>query len=65
MHDDDAVAALRRWEAFGAVWRVLGRGPDGVTVAMCRCDDGEEMARFTSADPGLEEFLAGRTSSAD
>ena len=28
----DLVAALQRWQDFGAVWQVLDRGRDGVTV---------------------------------
>ncbi|WP_149261775.1 hypothetical protein [Actinomadura sp. K4S16] len=59
----DLVAVLRRWEDCGAVWRVLARGRSGVTVALCQCDGGQEVERFTSADPSLLAFLAGRSSS--
>ncbi|MEV0668165.1 hypothetical protein ACIBI3_08450 [Actinomadura luteofluorescens] len=59
----DLVAVLRRWEDCGAVWRVLAQGPSGVTVALCQCDGGQEVERFTSTDPGLLAFLAGRSSS--
>lgn len=61
----DLVAVLRRWEECGAVWRVLARLPSGVTVALCQCDGGEEVERFTSGDPRLLAFLAGRSSSED
>lgn len=61
----DLVAILRRWEDSGAVWRVLARFPSGVTVALFRCDGGEEVERFTSADPRLLAFLTGRSSSED
>jgi hypothetical protein len=59
------VAALQRWAELGAVWRVVGQGRDGVTVALCRCDGGEEVERLTSADPALLTYLAGRSSSED
>lgn len=68
-HDDgtgrDLVAVLRRWEESGAMWRVLARRPSGVTVALCQCDGGTEVERFTSADPRLLAFLTGRTGSED
>lgn len=59
----DPVAMLRRWEHSGAVWRVLGRPGAGVTVGLFSCDGGEEMSRFTSSDPSLLAWLAGRSSS--
>jgi hypothetical protein len=61
----ERVAALQRWEDLGAVWRVVGQGQAGVTVALCRCDGGEEVERFTSDDPALLSYLGGRTSSED
>jgi hypothetical protein len=36
-----------------------------VTVALFRCDGGEEVERFTSADPELLRFIGDRLSSAD
>jgi hypothetical protein len=60
---EDPVAVLSRWEAAGAVWRVVARDGDAVTVALCRCDGGEEVGRLTSADPGLLRYLADRTRS--
>jgi hypothetical protein len=59
------VEVLRRWEDLGALWRVVGQGPGGVTVALCRCDGGEEVERLTSDDAALLTYLAGRTSSED
>ncbi|WTW92676.1 hypothetical protein OG216_04470 [Streptomycetaceae bacterium NBC_01309] len=55
------VAVLRRWEEAGGVWRVVAakRG-DGVTVALCRCDGGEEADRLTSADPDLVAYVERR-----
>ena len=57
------VDLLRRWENAGGVWRVLGQDHRAVTVALYRCDGGEEADRFVSADPQVAQFLAGRTSS--
>jgi hypothetical protein len=45
------------------VWRVIDRRRDTVTVALYRCDGGEEVDRISSADPHLLRLLAGRTSS--
>jgi hypothetical protein len=61
---DDPVAVLQRWADAGAVWRVVDRR-DTVTVALYRCDGGEEVDRISSADPHLLRFLADRTSSQD
>lgn len=61
----EIVAALERWEAAGAHWQVVHRAADEVTVAMCRCDGGEELERVTSAAPEVLAFLAGRGSSSD
>ena len=61
----DLIAVLRRWEESGAVWRVLRRRRGEVTVSLCRCDDGEEVDRITSADPDLAAYLAGRSSNSD
>lgn len=59
------VDRLRRWEEFGAVWRVIGREKDSVTISMCRCDGGEEAERLTAADPHLLAWLADRTHSGE
>jgi hypothetical protein len=61
--DTEPVELLRRWEAFGAAWRVVARTSGAVTVALCRCDGGEEVMRITSASPDLHAWLAGRVSS--
>jgi uncharacterized protein len=57
------VDLMRRWEHAGGVWRVLGQDHRAVTVALYRCDGGEEADRFVSTDPQVAQFLAGRTSS--
>jgi hypothetical protein len=59
---DDPIEVLRRWEQFGAAWQVVHLAGDAVTVALLRCDGGEEVSRFTSSDPGLRAYVdeAGR-----
>ena len=47
------------------MWHVLARRADTVTVALLRCDGGEEVERFTSDDPRLLEFIGERRSSQD
>lgn len=61
--DVDQVAELQRWQDSGAMWEVLARKADSVTVALLRCDGGEEMDRFTSDDPQLLAFIGDRRSS--
>ncbi|MGZ8801599.1 MAG: hypothetical protein ACXWZL_02990 [Mycobacterium sp.] len=61
----DRVAELQRWEDAGALWRVVGRTADTVTVALLRCDGGEEMGRFISDDARLLAFLGDRDGSDD
>jgi hypothetical protein len=64
MHIDRA-AELQRWEDAGAVWEVISRKGNGVTIALLRCDGGEEVDRFTSDDPRLVDFVGDRRSSAE
>ena len=52
-----ALARLIRWETAGGTWRVAGRGANGASVVLCRCDGGEELERLVSSDPDLLEFL--------
>ncbi|MCV7169961.1 hypothetical protein H7I41_08505 [Mycobacterium manitobense] len=61
--DRDRVAELQRWQESGAVWRVDSRTPDAVTIALLRCDGGEEVERFRSDDPMLLAFIGNRRSS--
>lgn len=61
----DRVADLQRWEDSGAHWCVVTRTSDSLTIALLRCDGGEEVDRFTSSDPRLLEFVGTRTASAD
>ena len=61
--DSDDVAVLRRWEEAGGIWRVIGQDRDAATVALYRCDGGEEVDRLVSSDTRLAAFLGGRTTS--
>lgn len=54
----DYVAELVRWEESGATWQVVARTRRGLTIALLRCDGGEEVDRFTTDDPKLAEFVA-------
>jgi len=54
---DDPVETLRRWEAFGATWKVVQTTAEDVTVSLCRCDGGEEVERLVSGDPRLREYV--------
>ncbi|AGB22121.1 hypothetical protein Mycsm_01726 [Mycobacterium sp. JS623] len=60
----DRIAELQRWQDAGAVWEVIMRTRDSVTIGLLRCDGGEEVDRFTSDDPRLLEFIGDRRSSA-
>ena len=42
------------------MWRVDSRTPDTVTIALLRCDGGEEVERFRSGDPRLLAFIGNR-----
>jgi hypothetical protein len=59
----DRVAELQRWQDAGAVWAVISRKDGRVTVALLRCDGGEEVDRFTSDDPRLVSFIGNRMTS--
>ena len=58
-----SVEILERWQCFGATWRVVSLTEESVTIALCRCDGGEEVQRLTATDGDLLRWLAGRTSS--
>ncbi len=59
----DRTAELQRWQDSGAVWEVVSRKRGEVTVALMRCDGGEEVDRFSSDDPRLLAFIGDRHSS--
>jgi hypothetical protein len=49
----DDLETLQRWEDFGAVWEVVHRTADLVTLSLRRCDGGEEVGRLVSDDPAV------------
>lgn len=51
------VADLRRWVDFGGTWRVERRDATSVTLALCRCDGGEQVDVLVSADPELLKLV--------
>jgi hypothetical protein len=61
--DVDRVAELQRWQDSGAVWEVVSLKGALITVALLRCDGGEEVDRFTSDDPRLLSFIGDRSTS--
>jgi hypothetical protein len=61
--DPDPVEVLRRWEASGAVWRVVGRSGGWVTVALLTCDAGEQVGQVRCEEDQVRDHLAGRSSS--
>ena len=61
----ELVAALERWQLSGGTWRVVARRSDRVTVALLRCDGGEEVDRLGSGDPEWLAHLDGRDGSED
>ena len=63
MHTD-RVAELQRWEDSGAVWSVVSRKHEQVTIALLRCDGGEEVDRFTSDDQRLLDYIGDCAASA-
>jgi hypothetical protein len=62
---EEPIEILQRWADAGAIWRVLHRRDRSVTIALYQCDGGEEVDRFTSADPRLRDFLQHRNSNED
>ena len=57
MGEQGDLARLLRWEDAGGTWQLAGRRTDEVTVALCRCDGGEEVDRLVSADPDLIRYV--------
>ena len=62
-HVSEDLLRVTRWEVSGGVWQVLSRSGHGAVVALCRCDAGEEVERFSTTDPALLAHLAGRSRS--
>ena len=59
----DDLDRLLRWEDAGGTWRVTARRAETVTVALCRCDGGEEVDRFTSSEPVVLHHVGDRETS--
>ena len=56
------LETLRRWEEFGAVWEVVHRTADQVTISMRRCDGGEEVSRLVTRDAAVLALVEERSS---
>ncbi|WP_211754632.1 hypothetical protein [Nocardioides gansuensis] len=54
----ELVEALRRWQEAGGTWRVWESNAAWASVALLRCDGGEEVDRLGSSDPAWLEFVA-------
>ncbi|TNC46134.1 hypothetical protein [Mumia zhuanghuii] len=59
----DDLETLVRWEHAGGTWSVVHVSADRATVALCRCDGGEQVDRFTSTDPALLAHVTRRSAS--
>jgi hypothetical protein len=59
------LVRLERWQDAGGTWRVVARAPRAITVALCRCDAGEEVDRFRSDSAELIAYVGERDSSED
>jgi hypothetical protein len=59
----DPLGELLRWETAGGAWRTLGSRDGEVTIALLRCDGGEQVGRIVSADPELAVYVGCRPSS--
>lgn len=59
---DSPVDRLRRWELFGAHWRVASRTATHLEIALLTCDGGEEADRMSSDDPALIAYVGSRSS---
>lgn len=54
------VMTLERWEAHGAIWRVLTLTQKLAVVELCTCD-GVRVEELRSSDPELLRYLAERS----
>ena len=55
--ESEDLLRLTRWEDAGGTWEVLASRDGRMTIALRRCDGGEEVDRFTSADAALLRHL--------
>ena len=54
---EDLVPALLRWQDFGGGWRLISLSAQEASVALRRCDGGEEVERLSSSHPATLAFL--------
>ncbi len=59
---EPALTSLKRWEEYGAAWRVKSIDDGGALVELCTCH-GEPVDQLRSGDPWLLCYLARRPSS--
>lgn len=53
----DDLARVERWVEAGGTWELLARQGDTATLALCRCDGGEETDRLTTSDRRVLDYL--------
>lgn len=53
----DSIARLEHWAAHGGTCRLTPLGAGQAEVVLCRCDGGEEVERFTTADPAVMAWV--------
>lgn len=51
------LSRLLRWRDAGGTWVVASETPDAVTVALGRCDAGEEIERYASSASDLRDWI--------
>jgi hypothetical protein len=54
---DAPVAVLERWEAHGALWRIIALTERLAVVELCTCH-GAPVEQLRSSDPELIRFLS-------
>jgi hypothetical protein len=57
---ESPAAVLERWEAHGALWRVLALTEQLAVVELCTCH-GAPVEQLRSSDPDLLRFLTLRS----
>ena len=53
----EIIERLTRWLDHGGTCRLEQRRADRADVVLCRCDGGEEVERFSTADPALMAWV--------
>lgn len=59
MDADDlhTLARIERWVEAGGIARVIDSDAEQVTIALCRCDAGEEIERVTINEVNVRRQL--------